>query len=138
MRPPRLGAKEMDQTRYGVQYLQSNLCNSNSMGNHENVQPRKILNYKSLNYTELTLKVAFTRSLITFVVPGDINMNLFYQPGTAAYERLASILLNTRIVNDIKKLSPHAQTSCLEGYHSLLNHFHPKMLCFSYIGTKCR
>lgn len=41
-------------------------------------------------------------------------------------------------MNDIKKLSPLLQTSCLEGYHSLLNHWHPKMLCFSYIGTKCR
>lgn len=42
------------------------------------------------------------------------------------------------LVNDIKKLSADAQTSCLEGFHSTLNHWHPKMVCFSWLGTFCR
>ncbi|KAK3742608.1 hypothetical protein QZH41_018324 [Actinostola sp. cb2023] len=46
--------------------------------------------------------------------------------------------MNTRILNDIKRLSSDAQTSCLEGFHATLNHFHPKMLCFSWLGTYCR
>lgn len=37
-----------------------------------------------------------------------------------------------------KKLSADAQTSCLEGFHSTLNHWHPKMVCFSWLGTFCR
>ena len=64
-------------------------------------------------------------------------MYIFFQ-GTPAYDKLMSILVNTKIVNDIKKLSPQVQTSSLEGFHSLFNHWHPKMLCFSFIGTKCR
>lgn len=46
--------------------------------------------------------------------------------------------MNTSIQNDIKKLSPDAQTSSLEGFHSTLNQWHPKMLCFSWLGTYCR
>jgi hypothetical protein len=26
----------------------------------------------------------------------------------------------------------------LEGFHSTLNQWHPKMLCFSWLGTYCR
>lgn len=44
----------------------------------------------------------------------------------------------TRLVDDIKKLSPDAQTSCLGGFHSTLNHWHPKIVCFSWLGTFCR
>lgn len=58
--------------------------------------------------------------------------------GTAAYDKLQSILLKTGLVNGIKKLSPDAQTSCLEGFHATLNHWHPKMICFSWMGTMCR
>lgn len=47
-------------------------------------------------------------------------------------------MTGTRLVNDIKKLSPDAQTSSLEGFHWTLNHFHPKMVCFSWLGTFCR
>ena len=40
---------------------------------------------------------------------------------------MKQILMNTRLLNDIKKLSSEDQTSCLEGFHSTLNQFHPKM-----------
>lgn len=34
------------------------------------------------------------------------------------------------LLNDIRNLSSEAQTSCLEGFHATLNHWHPKMICF--------
>ena len=46
--------------------------------------------------------------------------------------------MKTKLLNDIKKLSPDAQTSSLEGFHATLNHWHPKMICFSWLGTYCR
>ena len=58
--------------------------------------------------------------------------------GTKAYEKVNSLLMSTRLLGDIKKLSPDAQTSCLEGFHATLNHRHPKMVCFSWMGTLCR
>ncbi|KAK3722874.1 hypothetical protein QZH41_020456 [Actinostola sp. cb2023] len=51
--------------------------------------------------------------------------------GTKAYDKLDLILNNTQILNDIKRLSPFAQTSSLEGFHATLNHWHPKMLSLS-------
>ena len=58
--------------------------------------------------------------------------------GTVAYEKLQTLLTNKTLVNDIKKLSSDAQTSSLEGFHATLNHWHPKMICFSWLGTFCR
>ena len=58
--------------------------------------------------------------------------------GTVAYDKLQSILMGKSTLNDIKKLSPDAQTSSLEGFHSTLNQWHPKMICFSWLGTYCR
>lgn len=58
--------------------------------------------------------------------------------GTAAYDKLKSILTSKLLLGDIKKLSPDAQTSCLEGFHATLNHWHPKMIGFSWCGTFCR
>jgi len=46
--------------------------------------------------------------------------------------------MKASILNDIKRLSPKAETSCLEGFHSTLNQWHPKMTCFSWLGTFCR
>ncbi|XP_015755750.1 PREDICTED: uncharacterized protein LOC107335271 [Acropora digitifera] len=58
--------------------------------------------------------------------------------GTKANDKLHKLLTSVRLVNDIKRMSPDAQTSCLEGFHSTLNHWHPKMVCFSWLGTFCR
>ena len=54
------------------------------------------------------------------------------------YERLCEALTNNSLVKGIKQASPLAQTSCLEGFHSVLNHFAPKMIAYSYAGMYCR
>lgn len=55
-----------------------------------------------------------------------------------AYEKLHSALTNVNLMKGIKQASPLAQTSCLEGFHSVLNHFAPKMIAYSYVGMYCR
>nr|XP_039253207.1 LOW QUALITY PROTEIN: uncharacterized protein LOC120330355 [Styela clava] len=59
-------------------------------------------------------------------------------PGQRAYDELESLFDNFRFKKDIRKLSPLDQTSGLEGFHSLLNHFAPKMLSYGYKGIFCR
>lgn len=58
--------------------------------------------------------------------------------GTKPYQKLREVLSKPSLLKDIRKLSPVAQTSSLEGFHSVLNHWHPKMVCFSWLGTYCR
>ena len=54
--------------------------------------------------------------------------------GTKAYDELCTILTKPALLTDIKKLSPKYQTSSVEGYHSVITHFAPKLLSFSYEG----
>ena len=46
--------------------------------------------------------------------------------------------MNNALVKGIMQASPLAQTSCLEGFYSVLNQFAPKMIAYSYIGLYCR
>ena len=68
----------------------------------------------------------------------NVMFFLWFISGTRAYDKLEVIIMKKSILNDVKKLSPDAQTSSLEGFHSTLNQWHPKMLCFSWLGTYCR
>ena len=54
------------------------------------------------------------------------------------YKKLYSTLTDKRLVAGIKKASPLDQTSCLEGFHSVLNYFAPKMIAYSFVGQYCR
>ena len=63
--------------------------------------------------------------------------NLFFL-GSVVYEKLCSTLTKSSLVKGIKQASPFAQTSCLEGFHSVLNQFAPKMIAYSYLGMYCR
>ena len=58
--------------------------------------------------------------------------------GSVAFEKLCTALTNNSLVKGIKQASPFAQTSCLEGFHSLLNQFAQNMIGYSYVGMYCR
>ena len=66
------------------------------------------------------------------------NLLDFLTAGSLALEKMKDALRSTRMVKAIKQASSVAQTSCLEGYHSVVNQFSPKMTHFSYPGMLCR
>lgn len=72
------------------------------------------------------------------VVSGFAFYFIFIVTGTSAFDKLNRLLMSSRLLGDIKKLSPDAQTSCLEGFQATLSDWHPKMVCFSPLGTFCR
>ena len=49
-----------------------------------------------------------------------------------------TIINNTRLCNDIGKLSPVYQTSNVEAFHSLILQFAPKLRGYSYKGMLAR
>jgi len=61
-----------------------------------------------------------------------------YFKGSVAYEKLCEVLSQAPLLKAIEKASPVAKTSCLEGYHSDVNQFAPKMLAYSYLGILAR
>ncbi|KAK3744265.1 hypothetical protein QZH41_019935 [Actinostola sp. cb2023] len=63
---------------------------------------------------------------------------LWLTKGSEAYWKLYDALTQTSLVKAMKQASPVAQTSSLEGYHSVINQFAPKMLAFSYLGMLSR
>lgn len=69
---------------------------------------------------------------------GEIKHRTWLDKDSPVYEKMYSALTNTSLVSGIKQASPVSQTSCLEGFHSTLNQFAPKMICFSFIGMYCR
>ncbi len=66
------------------------------------------------------------------------NCALFFFTDSPLHKKVCMALTNKSLMKGIKKASPLAQTSCLEGFHSVLNHFSPKMIAYSYIGQYCR
>ena len=62
----------------------------------------------------------------------------FFISGFLAYNKLSGAMLKKAFVKGIKQASPLDQTSCLEGFHSVVNHFAPKMNAYSFTGIYCR
>ncbi|XP_078030983.1 uncharacterized protein LOC117267587 isoform X2 [Epinephelus lanceolatus] len=60
------------------------------------------------------------------------------KPSTAACEKLTAILLSTRLLKDMEKISPQYHTSQIECFHSFILKFAPKNVVFSYTGMLCR
>jgi len=56
----------------------------------------------------------------------------------AGYEKMKKALTAESLKKGIMQASPLAQTDCLEGFHSVLNLFAPKLIAYSYIGMYCR
>ncbi|XP_060072400.1 uncharacterized protein LOC132552262 [Ylistrum balloti] len=60
------------------------------------------------------------------------------KPESKVMEKLELMLTSPQMKKDIPMLSTHHQTSELEGYHSTVNQFAPKMHGFSFNGMLCR
>ncbi|XP_073700525.1 uncharacterized protein [Garra rufa] len=60
------------------------------------------------------------------------------KPGTMVLYKIEKLLLNKRILRDVKKLSHRHQTLALEAFHKVILRFAPKNVVFSYIGMLCR
>lgn len=58
--------------------------------------------------------------------------------GTTAYELICDVVESPRRIKDIRQLSPVGQTSSLESYHSIVNHFAPKMIHFHHAAMRTR
>lgn len=54
------------------------------------------------------------------------------------YEKTKKALTADSLKKGIMQVSPSAQTDCLEGFHSVLNFFAPKIIAYSYLGMYCR
>ena len=78
--------------------------------------------------------------IIFGILIGKNNIIMFalWLLGSVAFEKLCTALTNNSLVKGIKQASPFAQTSCFEGFHSLLNQFAPKMIAYSYVEMYCR
>ena len=66
-----------------------------------------------------------------------ITKYLFIQDSDV-YGKVQNFLTKKNLKNGISHASSLGQTSCLEEFHSLLNHFSPKRIVYSYQGMYCR
>ena len=60
----------------------------------------------------------------------------WFTPDTEACDVLEKIVLDKALIKDISNSSSFGQTSTVEGYHSLVNQFAPKIYHFSFLGMK--
>lgn len=72
------------------------------------------------------------------LLPACCTLLSFHFVGTTAHEKLVASLTKPSLIKGIKQASPVEQTSSLEGFHSVVNHFSPKMIGYSYAGMYCR
>ena len=75
--------------------------------------------------------------LNTNIIAHKSHYTLLFSDSKAS-EKLPSLLTNSYLCKDICRLSPSYQTSSLEAFHSVIIHFAPKYVPFSYHGMNCR
>ena len=68
----------------------------------------------------------------------EMKCTAFVVIDTKASEKLTSLLNNTYLLKDLTRLSPSYQTSSLESFHSVVIHYAPKSIAFSYTGMQSR
>ncbi|XP_028518525.1 uncharacterized protein LOC110250843 [Exaiptasia diaphana] len=69
---------------------------------------------------------------------GQIRDRTWLEKGSVAHDKMVAELTKASLIRGIKQASPLYQTSGLEGFHSVVNFFAPKMIAFSYVGMYCR
>lgn len=65
-------------------------------------------------------------------------MIVIFFKGSIACVELEELAISKQMQKDIRKLSTGAQTASFERFHFVINHFIPKMCCFSYHGVLSR
>jgi solute carrier family 8 (sodium/calcium exchanger) len=69
---------------------------------------------------------------------GKLHKRKWLKPNTKASDKVSTIIKNQTLCKQILQLSKKYQTSNLEAFHSLLNHFAPKSVAFSFKGMLAR
>lgn len=64
--------------------------------------------------------------------------SIFFVSASKPYVKLEEILESKYLINDLRKMSPHEQTSALESFHSVMLIFMPPKNVFSYEGMVVR
>lgn len=67
-----------------------------------------------------------------------ILITIFLFLAHLVYEKVKKALTSDSLKKGIMKAFLYAQTDCLEGFHSVLNFFAPKIIAYSYLGMFCR
>jgi solute carrier family 8 (sodium/calcium exchanger) len=62
----------------------------------------------------------------------------WFKPNSKVFLQLSDILMANAMRRNVQRLSPLGQTYGIEGFHSLVNHFAPKMIHFGYGGMLSR
>ena len=70
--------------------------------------------------------------------PETIHETVWFTPDSEPCDALEKIILDKKLLKDIANISAFGQTSQVEGYHSLINQFAPKMYHLSFLGLKTR
>ena len=70
--------------------------------------------------------------------PETIHETVWFAPDSEPCDALEKIVLDKKLLKDTANSSAFGQTSQVEGYHSLINQFAPKMYHFSFLGLKTR
>ena len=72
------------------------------------------------------------------LLPTDKAEVKWLKPGSPPHEAIQKIVLDKRLLNDVKKITKFCHTGSLEAYHSLLTKYCPKRIHFRYNGMVAR